>query len=329
MDGFEVCRQLKLSEELREIPVIFISALSNINDIVQAFEIGGVDYISKPFQFPEVIARLKNHLMLQDQKRQILEQNAQIEAIHKRDKQRFQQIGLLREQFVQSAAHGLKNPLTIIKGSADIISRFDEVRANQHLREYVATIVDSSDKMSDLVTSMLDFLRLQSSIELNLQPVNFKRFVESLVDKHHALAQNRHIELNFSASVNSDDMYLTIDEKLMSRAIDNLLLNAINYSTDKTKVTVTLSEEPQNISLNIKDEGFGIHQDDMGKLFTPFFRARKESAGRQIDGAGLGLVVVKEILEQHRGHIELESELGKGTSVQLTLPKQTSAIHSD
>jgi two-component system, sensor histidine kinase and response regulator len=320
MDGYEVCTRLKQHEATREIPVIFISALNNVHDIVLAFEAGGVDYITKPFQFAEVLARVKNHLTIVHQREQIMEQKAQLEAMRKRDQQRFEQISQMREEFVKSATYDLKNPLTIIRGSADIMSRFNEIRAHPHLRECVEQISESAKSMTDLVTVMLDFLRMQSSLDLNLQPVNFKQFIETQLPKFDSLTRTRAIEIFFSAHV--DDAYTLMDETLMSRVLDNLLSNAINYSPDKTKISVVLSEDEKIISLDIQDEGFGIRAEDMEKLFTPFFRAKKRDGERIIEGAGLGLAIVKEILEQHRGRIEVYSEYGKGSRFRLFLPKQ-------
>jgi two-component system, sensor histidine kinase and response regulator len=319
MDGYEVCRRLKANEVTRDIPVIFISALNSVNDIVQAFQVGGVDYISKPFQFPEVLARVENHLTLLRQKQQIMEQNNQIEAMRKRDQARFKQISQMREQFVQAATHDLKNPLTIIMGYTDIMARFDEVRGNRRLRECVENIVESSKEMTELVMSMLDLLRMQSSLDLNLQPVNFSQFLEEQGRKHLTAAQSRMIQISFSLDV--EDAYVYVDKAMMTRVFDNLLSNAIKYSPDGTKISVRLKDEGNSLVLELEDEGFGIATADLGKLFTPFFRAKKQDGERIIEGTGLGLAIVKEILDQHRGHIEVDSHLGKGSTFRVVLPK--------
>lgn len=323
MDGYEVCHQLKANPATREIPVIFISALSNVSDIVQAFQVGGVDYISKPFQFAEVLARVENHLTILRQKQQIIEQNQQIEAMRKRDQQRFSQISQMREQFVQSATHDLKNPLSIIRGSAEIMRRFDETRANPYLRECVENILESSKAMTDLVTAMLDLLRMQSSIELNLQPVKLKSVLENLVKRHELVASARSIKISFQSELEGG--YAQIDEVLIGRVIDNLLSNAIKYSPDQTHVELSLKEDEKSLIIEVKDEGFGISEADKGKLFTPFFRAKKQDGERFIEGTGLGLAIVKEILDQHRGYIELETEAGKGSLFRVFLPKALNA----
>lgn len=319
MDGYEVCQRLKADPSTRDIPVIFISALTSVNDIVHAFQAGGVDYITKPFQFAEVLARVENHLTIVQQRHQILEQTNQIESMRKREQRRFAQINQMREQFVQAATHDLKNPLAIIMGSADIMARFDEVRGNRHLRDCVISILESAKSMTDLITGMLDLLRMQSSLDLNFQPVNYTRFVEGQVQKHLSAAHARGINLTFSSSVNN--YYVNVDEKLIGRVVDNLVTNAIKYSTENTKIDVTLSEDEKDIVLQVQDEGFGMSADDLQKLFTPFFRAKKLDGERVIEGTGLGLAIVKEILEQHRGRIEVYSQLGTGSIFRVYLPK--------
>jgi two-component system sensor histidine kinase/response regulator len=319
MDGFEVCQELKADPATREIPVIFISALTNVNDIVHAFQAGGVDYITKPFQFAEVLARVENHLTIIQQKHQLLEQSNQIESMRKREQRRFAQINQMREQFVQAATHDLKNPLAIIMGSADIMARFDEVRGNRHLRDCVQSIMESSKAMTDLITGMLDLLRMQSSLDLNFQPVNFMRFVDGQIQKHQSAALARSIKLTFASAV--ADFYVNIDEKLIGRVVDNLVSNAINYSHENTQIEVILSEDEKDVVLQVRDEGFGMSADDLQKLFTPFFRAKKLDGERVIEGAGLGLAIVKEILEQHRGRIDVHSKLGDGSVFRVYLPK--------
>lgn len=322
MDGYEVCNRLKANKATRDIPVIFISALNHVTDIVQAFQVGGVDHISKPFQFAEVLARIENHLTILHQKQQIIEQNNQIEAMHKREQERFRQITHMQEQFVQAATHDLKNPLTIIRGSADIMMRFDEVRSNRHLRECADNIIESAKGMTELVTSMLDLLRMQASLSLNLQPVKFRHFLETQSQRHLVSAESREIQLSIAPS--SEDAYVYIDELMMIRVIDNLISNAIKYSPNGTKIELRLKTTEKHLILEVEDEGFGVAQGDLENLFTPFYRAKKQDGERIIEGTGLGLAIIKEILEQHHGRIELDSQLGKGSTFRVFLPKHNS-----
>ena len=317
MTGYEVCEILKRTEELADIPVIFISALNNVTDIVKAFEVGGVDYVTKPFQFEEVLARVANHLTIVYQQRQLRSQSEQIEAMRQRDHKRFNQITEMREQFMQAATHDLKNPLAIVMGCADLMGRIDEVRAHPHLRECVDSIQHASKEMMNLVTGMLDLVKMQSAVTLNIQPVNLADFVGDLVASARIRAHERQIELKFNSS---DELIpVSIDKQLMQRAIDNLISNAIKYSPDNTFVEVVTLLEDDKAVIHVVDQGFGIHQEHIPHLFDPFFRAKKYDGEREIEGTGLGLSIVKELVDQHGGQINVASEIGEGTTFSIYL----------
>ncbi len=317
MTGYEVCKILKEDDKLADIPVIFISALNNVGDIVNAFEVGGVDYITKPFQFEEVLARVTNHLTIVYQQRQLRSQSQQIEAMRQRDHQRFNQITDMREQFIQAATHDLKNPLAVVMGCADIMGRTNEVRTHPHLRECVDSIGSASKEMMDLVIGMLDLVKMQSAITLKLETVDLGDFVGELVAASRIRAQERNISLKLTAP--DTTVPARIDKQLMQRAIDNLISNAIKYSPDNSTVEVLTILEDDKAVIHVVDEGFGIHPEHIPHLFDPFFRARKLDGTREIEGTGLGLSIVKELVNQHGGKINVASEVGEGTTFSIYL----------
>jgi signal transduction histidine kinase len=171
--------------------------------------------------------------------------------------------------------------------------------------------------MTELVTGMLDFLKIQSSLELQISQVKLKPLVANLLKRHEIVARGRNISLKSEL----EELDAQLDETQMNRVIDNLISNAIKYSPDNSQVHVRLKKASKHVVLEIQDEGFGIAQDDKAKLFTPFFRGKKHDGERLIEGTGLGLAIVKEILDQHRGQIEVETELGKGSTFRVLLPK--------
>ncbi|GAB5493979.1 MAG: hybrid sensor histidine kinase/response regulator [Phototrophicaceae bacterium] len=321
MDGYEACQILKQDEDLADIPVIFISALNNVSDIVKAFQVGGVDYVTKPFQFEEVLARVQNHLTIVYQQRQLRSQHDQIEAMRQRDHQRFNKISDVREQFIQAATHDLKNPLAIVMGCADLMSRIDEVRGNPHLNECVDSIQHASKEMMNLVTSMLDLVKMQSTLTLNLQPVDLRDFIGDLVAGARIKAVERNIELKFTTQ--ESPVPVRVDAHLIQRAMDNLISNAIKYSPDNTVIEVMAMQEGNKVVVHISDEGFGIDSEHLKHIFDPFFRAKKYDGEREIEGTGLGLSIVKELIDQHNGQINVASELGAGTTFSIYLHADT------
>ncbi len=317
MTGYEACEILKQDEDLADIPVIFISALNNVNDIVKAFQVGGVDYVTKPFQFEEVLARVHNHLTIVYQQRQLRSQHDQIEGMRQRDQERFNKISEVREQFIQAATHDLKNPLAIVMGCADLMSRMDEVRGHPHLHECIDSILHASKEMMSLVTGMLDLVKMQSTLTLNLQPVELGNFVGELVSSARIKAMERNIDLKLTTQ--NSDIPVRIDAHLIQRVMDNLISNAIKYSPDDTTVEIMTVQEENKAVVHITDQGFGIDPDHIKHIFDPFFRAKKYDGEREIEGTGLGLSVVKELIEQHNGHINVVSELGEGTTFSIYL----------
>jgi signal transduction histidine kinase len=317
MDGYEVCEHLKADERTREIPVIFISALNQTEDIVKAFTIGGVDYITKPFQFEEVRARVNTHLTIKHQREHVMMQQKQIEAMRQRDRELFDKLTDMREQFVRSAAHDLKSPLSLIGGYASLMTKFEEVRSNPQIMECVDEISASCDEMLHLITSMLDYIRLQAAIGPSFTAVDLVSLAEQELQKYQKQANQRDIKIE--PVVENEELLVNVDPKLIARVIDNLLSNAIKYSPDSTTVTVKIEQDKHSAALHITDQGSGIPEYDLQTIFQPFYRT-SEASKSNISGTGLGLSIVKEIVEQHYGRVQVESAIGKGSTFSFYLP---------
>jgi len=317
MDGYEVCERLKGDERTRDIPVIFISALNQTEDIIRAFTKGGVDYITKPFQFEEVKARVNTHLTIVHQREHVLMQQQQIEAMRQRDRDLFDQLTDMREQFVRSAAHDLKSPLSLIGGYASLMTKFEEVRSNPQLMECVDEIAVSCDEMLHLITSMLDYIRLQAAIGPSYVVTELGELVRQQARQQQQQANRREIELKVIAA--ATELIVNVDPKLIARVVDNLLTNAIKYSPEGTTVTIKMERSKGNAAVHISDQGKGIPEYDLQTIFQPFYRT-SEAAQSEISGTGLGLSIVKEVVEQHYGRVQVESEIGKGSTFSFYLP---------
>lgn len=316
MDGYEVCQRLKGDPQTRDIPIIFISALNQVDDIVSAFNVGGVDYITKPFQFEEVIARVKTHLTIIQQQHKLRWQSEQLEKMIERDRQRFEQITEMREKFVRGAAHDLKNPLTLVGGYANMMLRFDAVRQDPNLKEMVQEIEGAGADMLDMIGNMLDVLRFQNSVLLDKGAIDLNVIVDNVVSAYQTLAVAKNIKLDFHPKFS--EAPINADTKLIQRVVENLVSNAIKYSPEETRVMVTTDSHDGKSILQVQDEGYGIPEYDIPQLFDPFYRS--ESTREKADGTGLGLSVTKEIVEQHGGRIMVDSHEGEGSLFTVILP---------
>ncbi|GAB4518586.1 MAG: response regulator [Anaerolineae bacterium] len=310
MDGYEVCQRLKANDETRDIPVIFISALNDTENIVKGFEVGGADYVTKPFQFREVLARVENHLTIARQRRQI-------EDLRERDREYYETLSKLRDQFVRAATHDLKNPLALITGYVGLMRSHELIAQNDEIQQYIVGIRQGTEKILELVTDMLDLAQMESGLELHLAPVDLNKFLERIVMAYAAQAVNCQLDLSFAAA--PENPVLHIDAPRMERAVNNLVSNAIKYTPRNGQVVVRARVKPGFVCVQVEDTGYGIPHDAMDRLFEAFFRVRRREH-QQIDGTGLGLSIVKAIVEQHDGEIHVESELGKGSVFSILLP---------
>ena len=317
MDGYEVCERLKADEATRDIPVIFVSALNEIIDKVKAFKVGGVDYVNKPFQIEEVVARIESQLMLYRQRQELERQREEIAALREKEKQHFEEMNNLKDQFIRTVSHDLKTPIGVITAYVDILKmKLGDV--NEDILEHLNRIRHNATRMHTLVVELLDLARIESGGSLKLEPVEIIDFVQTCVDDFSFSAKEKDIALSFSPS--ETDYTLQLDSLRMSQVVNNILSNAIKYTPEGGLVDVDIQPNGNNVHVIIKDTGFGIPEEDLPHLFEKFFRVYSKEH-REVEGTGLGLSIVKAIVEQHNGNIWAESEFGKGTTFFISVPQ--------
>lgn len=316
MSGYEVGERLQANPETKSIPIIFISALSDTDNIVRAFEVGGVDYIVKPFKFREVLARVKNHLTL-------IEQHHQIEESKERERQYYETLSQMKDHFISAATHDLKNPLSLIIGYASLLETVPTVVADEDAMLFVKGIQQGTYKMTNLVTEMLELLQLESGIQLDIALVSLHDFMTKVTGKFEHTARQKPVTL--TVKLPEEDVMVAIDEARIERVLDNLISNAIKYTQAGGEVNIQAQVKADHWSFHVEDNGYGIPADDLPRLFEAFFRV-KEKQHREIEGTGLGLAIVNSIVEQHHGEIYIKSELGTGSRFSVLLPLSVEEI---
>ncbi len=310
MDGYEVCRRIKANEVTRDIPVIFISALDDMSNVLEGFEVGGVDYITKPFKYREVIARIQTQVTLLRQKREI-------EELRERERKQYERMDALRRQFIGSATHDLKNPLFVISGYADMIEMVSKAANNTQVLGFVESIRRGVDKMSNLVYDILGLLQLETESTIDRQGVAFNQFVEQAVMDMKVRAEEKFITLTYHPPI--EDIAILVDTKRIARVLDNLISNAIKYTSEHGHIDVVSKVGHDTVVIEVIDNGLGIPDDVQATIFEPFQRVNTEEHMTQ-EGTGLGLSIVKTLVEQHGGTISVESEIGQGSCFIVTLP---------
>lgn len=220
----------------------------------------------------------------------------------------------LKTQMLRIAAHDLKNPLTRIMGFSELLEM--QLTLNERHSRYLNIIHDSSLEMRQIITDILDLERLRAT-KVNLKPIEINRVIREVCSSHQPDAIQKKQE--FDIQLPDTSLYINADLGQISQAFSNLIGNAIKYTPDEGHVIVRLEQKDKNMYFEVKDNGYGIPAEAQEKLFTEFFRA-KTRATSHIQGTGLGLSLVKNVIESHGGEIAFTSEENVGSTFYFSLP---------
>ncbi len=284
MDGFEVCERLKASETCREKPVIFISALLEASEKVKAFQSGGADYITKPFQFDEVEARVKAHLERYRQRIRLKEQHESL--------QRLEQ---LRDGLTHMIAHDMRSPLTVVHACLEMIDLKCDGRMPE-LRPTLQRARHNTQRLADMITQMLDISRLESGqMPLDKKPTDLVAMAGELKETLCCSNGSIHIHIHASGPVTA-----LCDQEIISRVLVNLMGNALKFIPKGGTVNVYLEREGLFAGVRVIDNGPGIPEALKPHVFEKF---QQGESGDRKKGAGLGLAFCKLAVEAHQGQI--------------------------
>ncbi|MHB1459718.1 MAG: hybrid sensor histidine kinase/response regulator [Armatimonadota bacterium] len=305
MDGYEVCSLLKADGELSDIPVIFISALNETMDKVKAFQVGGLDYITKPFQIREVQARVATHLELHRQRRLLQESYEQLRRLEE-----------LRDNLVHMIVHDMRSPLTSMKGFLELLDMVEGEKLSADGREYVSIVTKSADSLIELTTTLLDV----SKIEAGEMPIEFSdchpaSIIQTVVDRLESLQKQRTV----SVEVQDETVTVRADAKMLDRIMQNLLGNALKFTPDHGSITVGFDVDSRGMRVYVRDSGPGIPVESRERIFEKFGQVSQNKNLQQYS-SGLGLTFCKLAVEAHGGTIGVDSELGKGSTFWFTIP---------
>jgi signal transduction histidine kinase len=326
MDGFETCQHLKANEYSKNIPVIFMTALTDTVDKVKGFEIGAVDYITKPIQVDEVLVRLKTHLTIHNLQNQLIQHNEQLkQEISKREKIEAELIkskelaesaNHAKSAFLANMSHELRTPLNGILGYAQILKREECVKNQQGLD----IIQRSGEHLLTLINDILDLSKIEAGkLDIAAHQFNLSDFLTDIAFLFKMRATQKGIEFiyeNFSDLPN----LVYADEKRLRQILLNLLSNAIKF-TQQGQVKLIVKYEAAKIHFEIEDSGEGIAEDQLETIFLPFQQVGKQS--EQTEGTGLGLAITKTLIEMMSGKLEVKSKLGFGSKFWFSIPLKT------
>ncbi|MBP7141450.1 MAG: hybrid sensor histidine kinase/response regulator [Opitutaceae bacterium] len=310
INGFDTCRKLRAAHGDSVAPVIFITAKSESDDVVNGFRAGGADYLPKPFRANEAIARIQMHLtnrILNEQQRCLVNQLSRSNAA--------------KNRFLGMAAHDLRNPLASIRGLAEFLQDPMLGSLNPEQLDLVNTIRTTSHQMLDMVNELLDVATIESGeLKMHREPTALADVVERSVHLMNMEAAKKKTRLSLLPVPKLP--LLPLDPAKIRQVIDNLLSNAVKYSPPGSTVSVELSLNENGVRLGVRDQGPGIPEGERGKLFKDFGRLSAKPTGGE-KSTGLGLAICRNIVDAHNGTIAAENMPGGGCEFSVILPIET------
>jgi two-component system, sensor histidine kinase and response regulator len=354
LSGFEVCETLKSNPLTADIPIIFLSALNDTADKKKAFTLGGADYITKPFQILEVLARVdhqitisRQRLTLHQREQELLELN---QTLSTRVEERTEAIGRLLNQlqlqiqdrveyetkihqqdlelneiktrFVQQVFHEFRTPLSVISMSAEFLGK-ENITAEQRTRklEMILASVVRLDKILVNFTSLEKYN--ESTTTRNIPKLNLTDYFEKkIIDWQRVAGDLFQIEYLPQQILPTS---ICLDSNFLNGALEQLIANSIRYSPKGGKILIKVQLTQNQIIIIIHDWGIGIPENEQQYVFEQFYRARNANSIPGTPGVGIGLTIAKQIVNFQGGDIEIFSTENEGTAVKVTLPYVTSA----
>jgi len=305
MDGYEVCRELKANPKTHNIPILFISALDEAIDKVKAFNAGGVDYITKPFQIEEVQARILTQLDLKYSR-------DTMESLNQDLKKSLEE----KTEFLEILVHELKNPLNVLMGYSDLMVE-EQSMPRDEMRSVAVLMAQTSRKMHELVVKILEVNRLElGKRNFNRRPVDLDEVIQGVIANFRGAADRKGIEIAYERG---RAPHVMGDESCFYSIFENLVSNAVKFSNHETKVSLALYKGEGCAHCSVTDSGPGFTAEDRGRLFGKYSRLSAKPTGGETS-TGLGLSIVKALIDGQGGSIRMESVPGKGATFHLEFP---------
>ncbi len=324
MNGLECLRQLKTNPELDYIPIIFLTAINDLEIIKECFDLEATDFILKPFKNIEILARIgaaaklsKKNLDLK-QKKEILEkQNKEITNkiyTYETQNNELKRIDEAKDNFISAVTHDFKTPLTGIRSISEMMMH-TPINDKISTTEYLTFIISQVDILNKMIHVTLQSLKKIPDIsQIKPSTINIKQFLGKISKDFMLISQSKNIQFEYHNL--SDIEELEIDEDKMYEVLGNLFSNSIKYG-NKSTITLKIFSEDRIFFISIEDTGNGIPSGEEDVIFTKFYRSDDDSP---IDGDGLGLYISKKIVLAHNGNIKAINKPSGGAQFIISLP---------
>jgi len=304
MDGYEVCRRLKATAGLENIPVIFLTALSETADKVKAFSVGGVDYITKPFQFDEVLARVNTHVALRRASQELARNYERLRALER-----------LRDDLVHMVVHDIRSPLTVLVGNLGFVAE-DAGPMNERATRDLNQAIAAAHTVTRMANDLLDVSRLEEGkMPLTRVECDVSRIAREVATNMAGMDRSRTFDVDADAPATAN-----CDGTIVRRVIENIVNNAIKHTPRGGRIRIAVVPETSHVRIAIGDEGPGVPLEARERIFEKFGTVANRKS-ETYHSSGLGLAFCKLAVEAHGGTIGVEDGKPGGSLFWFNLPR--------
>jgi len=308
MDGYEVCRHIKKNPQLLHIPIIFLTARSQTEDVVKGFECGGVDFVTKPFNSTELLQRVRTHLKLKHYEDELEAKNNEL-----------QELNATKDKFFSIIAHDLKNPFNTLLSISELLLDEQMNVDEQKQQEFIQMLHDNAKCTYNLIENLLLWSRSQrNKIEFNQEVIYVRELLkECVMLVQHTAAKAKQIDLILDTI--DEGLQVIADYDMMSTVVRNLLSNAVKFTHPQGTIHIGAQvSEQEKVLFYVKDTGIGMNPSQIDKLFK-IENTYSRLGTQEEKGTGLGLVLCKEFVEKNNGHVWVESVEKQGSTFYFNL----------
>lgn len=322
MSGYELLKAVRREAAIQAVPVIFLTARAGAEARVESLEAGADDYLCKPFNEDELLARIKNQLRLHAQERTLETQavelrrvNSELESLN----EKLRDLDQRKSEFVSIVSHELRTPMSAIGGFVENMLEGLGGSLTEKQRYYLQRMKVNVDRLTRMVNELLDLARIEAgTTELHIEPIRIQEFVNTLIEGLQPMVREKSLALRASHAPEFTRVHGDRDK--LTQIFTNLIHNAMKFTPAGGEVRVEVQPGGDGfVQVCVADTGCGIQASEIDKVFKRFYRGGSVSPeGR---GAGLGLAIVKHLVELQRGRIWVESRPGEGSRFFFTLPQ--------
>lgn len=315
MDGLQLVKEL--SKRRPEIATVVMSGHGSIDAALEAVRRGASDFLSKPFNLPEIIVRLNKAM----EERQRLNHLSKLVNHLEESIAELRKLDQIKSEFVAVASHELRTPLTAIKNAVQLLLMEKAGELNENQKKFLAMAERNINRLINILNDLLNLSRIESGkMVMRLEELNLRSILELLYFSFKPQAEEKSIQLKLNLPAKLSPVYG--DKEKVEQILSNLISNSLKFTPPKGEVVISaepLEGDEDMMAIAVKDTGIGIPAEHLDKIFEKFYQV-EDSLQRSHGGTGLGLAITKGLVEAQKGKIFVESEPGKGSVFTFTLP---------